>query len=140
MTRPGGNRMQIHLSDPAVLAELLGRVRREIEGIESAIATSRDGIVLALDTEADTPEADQMAAHAAAMAAAAAGIGFRFIEVSKLGRLQGVLLEGERGCIAVLPLSGTLLLLLMGSPGVALGRFTVAAKRAMNIILSPEAY
>ncbi|MEU5694402.1 roadblock/LC7 domain-containing protein [Actinosynnema sp. NPDC020468] len=133
-----GNRVQIRLTDPDALGPLLARVRAEVDGVDGLAVTSRDGIVVAADLAPGTPHPDDAAAQASAMGAASAGVGQRFVQFSGLGRLQSVLLEGDRGCIAVQPLSGTLLLVVLGTPGTAMGLFTLAVRRATAILLAPE--
>jgi predicted regulator of Ras-like GTPase activity (Roadblock/LC7/MglB family) len=138
MNEQNGNRTQIRLRDPRVLAELLGGVRAQVDGIQGAVVTSRDGMVLSADTGLSPADGDAVASQAAAMAAAAAGIGARFLQVTSLGRMQGAMFEGDRGCIGIFPLSSTLLLVLLGTPSTSLGRFTVAAKRAVTLLLAPD--
>ncbi|WP_199440930.1 roadblock/LC7 domain-containing protein [Umezawaea beigongshangensis] len=138
MNEQNGNRTPIRLRDPRVLSELLGGVRAQVDGIQGAVVTSRDGMVLSADTGLSAADGDAVASQAAAMAAAAAGIGSRFLQVTSLGRMQGAMFEGDRGCIGIVPLSSTLLLVLLGTPNTTLGRFTVAAKRAVAILLAPD--
>ncbi|WNV86952.1 roadblock/LC7 domain-containing protein [Umezawaea sp. Da 62-37] len=138
MTGPRASRVEIRLGDPAALTELLGKVRTDVDGVDGVVVTSRDGLVLAADLNVSTARAGEVASQVAAMASVSAGVGLRFVQSSELGRLQGVLMEGDRGCIGVHPLSATVLLVLLGTPGTAMGRFTVAAKRATAMLLAPD--
>jgi len=131
------DRVQIRLQDPEALGELLGRVRADVAGVAGLVVTSRDGIVVASDLDPGTPNPGDAADQSAAMAAASAGIGQRFVQASDHGRLQSVVLEGERGCVGVQPLSGTLLLVVLGSRDTVMGRFTVAVKQVLNRLLAP---
>ncbi|MGM1058329.1 roadblock/LC7 domain-containing protein [Saccharothrix sp. Mg75] len=131
------DRVQIRLQDPEALGELLGTVRAAVDGVDGLVVTSRDGIVIAADLGPGMPHPEDTADQVAAMAAASAGIGYRFVQASNLGRLQGVVLEGDRGCVGVQPLSGTLLLVLLGAPDTVMGRFTVAVKRVLAQLLAP---
>jgi len=141
------------LQDPGVVAELLDRTRASVDGIVGAIVASRDGLVVASSVGAElaTSEvsdpvprragyaADDTSTKTSAMAAVAAGLGAQFVQAAGSGTFQAVTFEGSRGCTGVYPLTSALLLVLVGGEQVTMGRFVVAAKQAVAIMLGPQA-
>ncbi|MGW5381353.1 roadblock/LC7 domain-containing protein [Nocardia sp. NPDC003963] len=135
----GTGRQEVLLSDPAVVGDLLQRACDEIDGVEHAIMTSRDGLLIAANKESSGHDsADTIAVRASAMAAAGAGIGDHFTHLVSHGRLQGSIFEAEHGCVGVFPISTTLLLIVTSRPSVNMGRFSVAAKRTLQLLQSPD--
>ncbi|MGW0181645.1 roadblock/LC7 domain-containing protein [Nocardia sp. NPDC003345] len=137
MTGVSGRR-EVLLGDPAVVGRLLQQACDEIDGVEHAIMTSRDGLLIAANRESSGDDADSMAVRASAMAAAGAGIGDHFTQLVSHGRLQGSIFEAENGCVGVFPISTTLLLIVTGRASVSMGRFSIAAKRTVQLLQSPD--
>jgi predicted regulator of Ras-like GTPase activity (Roadblock/LC7/MglB family) len=137
MTGGDSNRTRIRLQDPGAVAEVLGRVRADVPDIDGAVLTSRDGLLIAAELDPGMPDADAVGLHASAMAAAAVGVGSRLVEFTNRGHLNGALFDGDRGCVGVYPVSSTIVLVLFGRSGVNPGSFTVAARKAMALLLSP---
>ncbi|UGT61380.1 roadblock/LC7 domain-containing protein [Nocardia asteroides] len=139
MSRPV-ERVEVALRDPAVAGKLLQRAVEEIDDVAHAIMTTRDGLVIAANRDADGPPgADTIAARGSAMAAAASGIGDHFTDLVRQGRLHASVFEAERGCVGVFPISATLLLVVAGGPAVTMGRFNAAAKRVLALLQAPDA-
>lgn len=136
MTTGESNRVEIRLRDPELVRSLLDELWDEIADVESAVVTSRDGIVIAAGSRKDA--AGHLPDHASALAAAASGIGDNFIETLSAGRLESVLFESSRGCVGVYPLTSTLLLVLGSSSDVTPGRFMAAAKRVISTLQTPQ--
>lgn len=135
----GATRRDVLLGDPAVVGRLLQQACDEIDGVEHAIMTSRDGLLIAADKESiNNDTVDNMAVRASAMAAAGAGIGDHFAQLASHGRLQGSIFEAEHGCVGVFPVSTTLLLIVTGRTSVSMGRFSIAAKRTLQLLQSPD--
>lgn len=135
----GPGRRDVLLSDPRIVGRLLQQACDEIDGIEHAIMTSRDGLLIAANRESgDTDTVDNLAVRASAMAAAGAGIGDHFTQLVSHGRLQGSIFEAEQGCVGVFPISTTLLLVVTSGTSVSMGRFSVAAKRTVQLLQSPD--
>jgi predicted regulator of Ras-like GTPase activity (Roadblock/LC7/MglB family) len=135
----GPGRRDVLLSDPAIVGRLLQQACDEIDGIEHAIMTSRDGLLIAANKESSGDDtADTLADRASAMAAAGAGIGDHFTQLVSHGRLQGSIFEAEQGCVGVFPISTTLLLVVTSRTSVSMGRFSVAAKRTLQLLQSPD--
>ena len=133
------NRHEVVLGDPQVVGRLLQRACREIEDVEHAVLTSRDGLVVAANSEAGgVAGEDTVAMRGSAMAAAAAGIGDHFVGLVTRGRLQAAVFEADRGCVGVFPVSSTLLLIVTSMPSVNLGRFNAAAKRVLSLLQEPQ--
>lgn len=132
-------RQEVALRDPAVVGQLLQRACDEIDDVEHAVMTSRDGLVVAANREASGPDgADTLAMRGSAMAAAAAGIGDHFTDLVRQGRLHAAVFEADRGCVGVFPVTSTLLLVVTSRPQVTLGRFNAAAKRVLTLLTAPE--
>lgn len=138
MTGSDSNRTKIRLQDPGAVAAVLGRVRADVPDIDGAVLTSRDGLLIAAELAPGTSDTDAVALHASAMAAAAVGVGSRFVEFTNRGHLNGALFDGDRGCVGVYPVSSTVVLVLFGRTGVTTGSFTVAARKALTLLLSPQ--
>ncbi|MGN2637677.1 roadblock/LC7 domain-containing protein [Nocardia takedensis] len=133
------NRHEVLLGDPRAVARVLQRACREIEDVEHAVLTSRDGLVVAANDEAGGSSGeDTVAMRGSAMAAAAAGIGDHFVGLVTRGRLQAAVFEADRGCVGVFPVSSTLLLVVTSMPQVNLGRFNAAAKRVLSMLQEPQ--
>lgn len=134
----GTERHEVLLGDPATVSRLLQRACDEIDDVEHAIMTSRDGLVVAANRESGGHEGgDTIAVRGSAMAAAAAGIGDHMTQLVSQGRLQASMFEADRGCVGVFPVSTTLLLVVTSRPSVTLGRFSIAAKRVLQVLQSP---
>ncbi|MEV3961378.1 roadblock/LC7 domain-containing protein [Nocardia sp. NPDC050193] len=135
----GPGRRDVLLSDPQIVGRLLQQACDEIDGIEHAIMTSRDGLLIAANRESgSTDTVDNLAVRASAMAAAGAGIGDHFTQLVSHGRLQGSIFEAEQGCVGVFPISTTLLLVVTSGTSVSMGRFSVAAKPTVQLLQSPD--
>ncbi|MGA6204331.1 roadblock/LC7 domain-containing protein [Nocardia testacea] len=134
----GTGRRDVLLNDPAIVGRLLQQACDEIDGIQHAIMTSRDGLLIAANKESMGDTADALADRASAMAAAGAGIGDHFTQLVSHGRLQGSIFEAEHGCVGVFPISTTLLLIVTSRTSVSMGRFGVAAKRTLQLLQSPD--
>ncbi|MGW4369490.1 roadblock/LC7 domain-containing protein [Nocardia takedensis] len=133
------NRREVLLGDPQAVGRVLQRACREIEDVEHAVLTSRDGLVVAANDEAGGSSGeDTVAMRGSAMAAAAAGIGDHFVGLVTRGRLQAAVFEADRGCVGVFPVSSTLLLVVTSMPQVNLGRFNAAAKRVLSMLQEPQ--
>lgn len=134
----GADRQEVRLSDPDTVSRLLQRACSEIDDIEHAILTSRDGLVIAANEESGGyTGTDTIAVRGSAMAAAAAGIGDHFTQLVSLGRLHASMFEADRGCVGVFPVSSALLLIVTSTPTITLGRFSIAAKRVVQLLQSP---
>lgn len=82
----GPGRRDVSLSDPAIVGRLLQQACGEIDRIEHAIMTSRDGLPIAANKESTGDDtADTLADRASAMAAAGAGIGDHFTQLVSHG-------------------------------------------------------
>ncbi|MEG8182791.1 hypothetical protein GZH49_30450 [Nocardia terpenica] len=127
-------RQEIRLSDPTVVKDLLARACALVDDIQHAMIASRDGLIIAADANGN----EEVAIHGSALGAAAAGIGDHFTNLAAHGRLQSMLVEGDRGCAGVFPVSTALLLIVTSAPGVTLGRFSAAAKKVVATLQSPE--
>lgn len=145
--------MYARLHDPAMVAEVLDRVCAAAPDLHGAVVASRDGLVVAAriapDLSSDSLDAGRAATKAgfsfpdtaaktAAMAAVAAGLGAQFVAAAANGEFQAVTFEGARGCCGVFPLTTAMLLVLLGRPQVTMGRFLVAAKGSLAILLGPN--
>lgn len=140
------------LQDPGVVGELLDRTRTSVDGIAGAIVASRDGLVVASSIDPDLAvtqvsdpvprrgrfEIEDASTKTSAMAAVAAGLGAQFVQAAGNGTFQAVTFEGSRGCTGVFPLTSALLLVLVGGEHVTMGRFVVAAKHAVAMMLGPQ--
>ncbi len=139
--------------DPAVIAALLTRLRASTQDIGGAVVASRDGLVVASDIDPEVEAAaraaepaspgsrfvaDDTASKTAAMASVAAGLGAQFVRASGSGSFQAVTFEGSSGCVGVFPLTSALLLVLLGSQKVTMGRFVVASKQALAVMFGPQ--
>ncbi|MBH0774721.1 roadblock/LC7 domain-containing protein [Nocardia bovistercoris] len=131
-------RQEVALRDRHAVGRVLERACREIDEVEHAVMTSRDGLVVAAneDSGGDSGE-DGIAMRGSAMAAAAAGIGDHFTSLVSQGRLQSAVFEAERGCVGIFPVSSTLLLIVTSAPSVSTGRFNIAAKKVLGLLLEP---
>ncbi|MCX4098369.1 roadblock/LC7 domain-containing protein [Nocardia sp. alder85J] len=108
------------------------------DDVQYAFVASRDGLVVAAASTPTQRDEDQTALRGSAIAAAAAGIGDHFIALSSRGgRLQSVLFEADRSCVAVLPLSSALLLVVGGTQATSLGRLSAAARRMVHALQTP---
>lgn len=131
-------RQEVLLRDPQAVGKLLQRASEEIDDIEHAVLTSRDGLVVAADERASgTDGEDSIAIRSSAMAAAAIGIGDHFTNLVAQGRLHTAIFEADRGCVGVLPVSSSLLLVVTSTPGVNLGRFNAAARKVLTLLTEP---
>ena len=83
-------------------------------------------------------EIEDASTKTSAMAAVAAGLGAQFVQAAGNGTFQAVTFEGSRGCTGVFPLTSALLLVLVGGEHVTMGRFVVAAKHAVAMMLGPQ--
>jgi predicted regulator of Ras-like GTPase activity (Roadblock/LC7/MglB family) len=149
----GTRSAQVRFQDPAVIADVLARMRASAQDIAGAVVASRDGLVVAANidpaVEAAAREAEpanasgrfvveDTAAKTAAMASVAAGLGAQFVRSAGTGQFQAVTFEGSAGCVGVFPLTSALLLVLLGGPKVTMGRFVVAAKHALSVMHGPQ--
>jgi hypothetical protein len=143
----------VRLQDPEVIAKALTRMRESVQDIAGAVVASRDGLVMAADVDPAVEAAaraaqpaerrsrfavDDTASKAAAMASVAAGLGGQLTQAAGSGQFQAATFEGGGGCVGVFPLTSALLLVLIGAPSVTMGRFVVAAKQAMTVLLGPQ--
>ncbi|WP_280270515.1 roadblock/LC7 domain-containing protein [Nocardia wallacei] len=133
-------RKEIRLGDSATVARLLTAACTSIGDAQYAFVTSRDGLVIASGNALPSigQDEDEVAMRGSALAAAAAGIGDHFAALSAHGRLQSAFFEADRGCVAVVPLSSTLLLVVGSAPAVSLGRLTAAARKIVATLHAPN--
>ncbi|MGQ4599616.1 roadblock/LC7 domain-containing protein [Nocardia sp. R6R-6] len=136
----GADRHDVVLHDPTLVEALLQRACDEIDDVQHAVITSRDGLVVAANKESggSGDEGDTIALRGSAMAAAAAGIGDHFARLVSQGKLHSATFEADRGCVGVFPITSTLLLIVTSQPTVTLGRFSAAAKKVLAILQSPQ--
>ncbi|MBI4734474.1 MAG: roadblock/LC7 domain-containing protein [candidate division NC10 bacterium] len=106
----------------AVLADLLGRVA----GARGAILVDQDGVLIAQASRGPAVDLDAAGAGAGLLLretlAAAGHLGH--------GTVGEVLLEAERGTLAVIPLKNACCLCLLLGPDAVLGRGLFEARRA----------
>ena len=141
------------LQDPETVAKVLAKARGAVMDVAGAVVATRDGLVMAANIDPELEEAaraaaptdrrarylpDDMASKTSAMASVAAGLGAQFVQAAGTGQLQAVTFEGSTGCVGVFPLTSTLLLVLFGDTRVTMGRFVVASKQALAVILGPH--
>lgn len=141
------------LQDPETVAKVLARARDAVADVAGAVVATRDGLVMAANIDPELEAAaraanpkdrrshfvsDDLAAKTSAMGSVAAGLGAQFVQAAGTGQLQAVTFEGSTGCVGVFPLTSTLLLVLFGGTGVTMGRFVVASKQALAVILGPH--
>lgn len=141
------------LQDPETVAKVITKARDAVQDIAGAVVATRDGLVMAAHIDPELEAAvraanpadrrsrfvsDDMASKTSAMASVAAGLGTQFVQAAGTGQLQAVTFEGSTGCVGVFPLTSTLLLVLFGDARVTMGRFVVAAKQALAVILGPH--
>lgn len=149
----GAGTTHARLQDAETVAKVLAKARDSVTDIAGAVVATRDGLVMAANIDpaleaaarAATPKdrrslfvSDDMASKTSAMASVAAGLGTQFVQAAGTGQLQAVTFEGSTGCVGVFPLTSTLLLVLFGDTRVTMGRFIVAAKQALAVILGPH--
>ncbi len=149
----GAGTTHARLHDAETVAKVLAKARDSVTDIAGAVVATRDGLVMAANIDpaleaaarAATPKdrrslfvSDDMASKTSAMASVAAGLGTQFVQAAGTGQLQAVTFEGSTGCVGVFPLTSTLLLVLFGDTRVTMGRFIVASKQALAVILGPH--
>jgi predicted regulator of Ras-like GTPase activity (Roadblock/LC7/MglB family) len=149
----GAGTTHARLQDAETVAKVLAKARDSVTDIAGAVVATRDGLVMAANIDpaleaaarAATPKdrrslfvSDDMASKTSAMASVAAGLGTQFVQAAGTGQLQAVTFEGSTGCVGVFPLTSTLLLVLFGDTRVTMGRFIVASKQALAVILGPH--
>lgn len=143
----------VQLQDPETVGKVIAKARDAVADIAGAVVATRDGLVMAanIDPELEAAasaanpvdrrsrfDSDDMASKTAAMASVAAGLGTQFVQAAGTGQLQAATFEGSTGCVGVFPLTSTLLLVLFGDSRVTMGRFVVASKQALAVILGPH--
>jgi predicted regulator of Ras-like GTPase activity (Roadblock/LC7/MglB family) len=149
----GTSTSHARLQDAETVAKVLAKARDAVTDVAGAVVATRDGLVMAanIDPELEAAaraavpkdrrsrfETDDMASKTSAMASVAAGLGAQFVQAAGSGQLQAVTFEGSTGCVGVFPLTSTLLLVLFGDTRVTMGRFVVASKQALTVILGPH--
>ncbi len=131
-------RLEIALSEPRRVAELLTEACSTIDDAAYAVIASRDGLAIAAGGESGETSESDVALRASALAAAAMGIGDHFTAISAHGRLQSTLFEADRGCVGIFPMSSTVMLVVGSRQSVNLGRLSSAAKKIMAILQVPN--
>jgi len=116
--------------DAAAAAKALEEIRDKVDraNITGLLLASRDGLLLASDTQ--EIEDDSVAA----MAAAAVGLAARFIDQAGLGEARGAMFQGSLGHVCVFPVQGAILLVLFARPDTTMGLFNVVARQALALL------
>ncbi|WP_103334769.1 roadblock/LC7 domain-containing protein [Amycolatopsis sp. CA-126428] len=116
--------------EAAAVAKALAEIRDKVDraNITGLLLASRDGLLLASDTQ--EIEDDSVAA----MAAAAVGLAARFIDQAGLGEARGAMFQGSLGHVCVFPVQGAVLLVLFARPDTTMGLFNVVARQALALL------
>jgi predicted regulator of Ras-like GTPase activity (Roadblock/LC7/MglB family) len=103
------------VTEDALLA-LLRAFTSRVAGITDTALASRDGLIIASDTNGAEPD------NLAALAAASLGIAQRMAASVGPGTLQDVTTRGSGGCVTVYPVGVSALLVVVGDKGLDIAR------------------
>ena len=111
-------------------AKALEEIRDKVDrvNITGLLLASRDGLLLANDTEEIEPDS------VAAMAAASVGLATRFVGQAGLGEARGAMFQGSLGHVCVFPVQGPILLVVFARPDTTMGLFNVVARQALTLL------
>ncbi|MEU6854505.1 roadblock/LC7 domain-containing protein [Actinacidiphila alni] len=112
------------MAQEAEVREELRRLRTRLPHATGALVAVVDGLVLAQD--ADTVEAEA----AAALTAAALGVGLRLTDAAGHGTFRELLVRGEHGYVAIYAAGTACVLTVLAGPEVNVGRLHMEARRS----------
>lgn len=129
MTRPAAPAGARGPADLAALTAALREVSGEDDAvIGGALLASADGLLLA--AEARGAQVDTVSA----MSAITVGIVAQLLEQAGVGETKACLFEGSSGHVAVFPLKGDVVLVVISQKEVTMGLFSLAARGALSRI------
>jgi predicted regulator of Ras-like GTPase activity (Roadblock/LC7/MglB family) len=108
--------------EPEILAELRG-LRARVPHLTGGVVATTDGLVIAHDATGLEPEG------MAALSAASLGVGTRLTETGGQGGFSELLARGEQGYVATYAAGASLILTVVGSLAMNVGRLHLEARR-----------
>jgi uncharacterized protein len=125
--RPRSAKKQLTTAEPGILAELRG-LRARVPHLTGGVVATTDGLVIAHDVAGLEPEG------MAALSAASLGVGTRLTETGGQGGFRELLARGEQGYVATYAAGASLILTVVGSLAMNVGRLHLEARRCSGRI------